>query len=454
MRRLTLTAVVILILHSLTTNVEANFEKIKIAVLDFKTQGNDFGTKDIGKIVAEWLITAFVNEGRFEVIERRLLEQILEEQQMSQSGLVDQDTASAIGKLLGVKVIISGSVSKLQNFMEVNARIVDVETGSIITAESVSSHQVDALGTLVRDMAKKIIRNFPLEGYIAHREDSAVVIDLGRKSGVKEGMIFEVYKEGEIVKHPKTGEILYVKKIDSGTVKITSVQDKIAKGIILEEIGETGIQYGDQIKSQATVTGSNNSSGTISSTTGHQGRLFVTTTPSSAVVRILNIKPKYNPGMSLEVQPYHIEVSCPGFNTHTQWYSLKAGDNALNVDLTRTNMEAKNTAPDSSPAVKSKHKEYYTMLLSKDSSQVRYGAKYLYRKFKRDREVINMAHYVLEKRYMENPNDRAFVDGMAWLCNILGASGQSSHRALLSKVSQTSSNKKLCGYAEKNLKKL
>ncbi len=53
-----------------------------------------------------------------------------------------------------------------------------------------------------------------------------------------------------------------------------------------------------------------------------------------------------------------------------------------------------------------------------------------------------MAHYVLEKRYMENPNDRAFVDGMAWLCNILGASGQSSHRALLSKVSQTSSNKK------------
>ncbi len=75
----------------------------------------------------------------------------------------------------------------------------------------------------------------------------------GRKSGVKEGMIFEVYKEGEIVKHPKTGEILYVKKIDSGTVKITSVQDKIAKGIILEEIGETGIQYGgsDQVPSHS-----------------------------------------------------------------------------------------------------------------------------------------------------------------------------------------------------------
>ncbi len=130
-------------------------KKLKLPYSTLKPRATTFGTKDIGKIVAEWLITAFVNEGRFEVIERRLLEQILEEQQMSQSGLVDQDTASAIGKLLGVKVIISGSVSKLQNFMEVNARIVDVETGSIITAESASSHQVDALRALVRDMGKK-----------------------------------------------------------------------------------------------------------------------------------------------------------------------------------------------------------------------------------------------------------------------------------------------------------
>jgi len=51
----------------------ADFKKTKIAVLDFQTQGEKFETDDMGKIVAEWLITDLVKEGRFDVIERRLL---------------------------------------------------------------------------------------------------------------------------------------------------------------------------------------------------------------------------------------------------------------------------------------------------------------------------------------------------------------------------------------------
>ena len=52
----------------------ADFKKTKIAVLDFQMQGEQGETKDMGKIVAEWLITGLVETGRFDVIERRLLE--------------------------------------------------------------------------------------------------------------------------------------------------------------------------------------------------------------------------------------------------------------------------------------------------------------------------------------------------------------------------------------------
>ena len=73
----------------------ADYEKIKIAVLPFHLQGENFETEDMGRIVAEWLITAFVKEGRFDVIERMQLGQILEEQQMVEAGLVSPETAAA-----------------------------------------------------------------------------------------------------------------------------------------------------------------------------------------------------------------------------------------------------------------------------------------------------------------------------------------------------------------------
>ncbi len=61
----------------------ADFQKMKIAVLDFNLQGDGNVSRDMEKIVAEWIITAFVKEGRFEVVERRLLQKVLNEQKLN-----------------------------------------------------------------------------------------------------------------------------------------------------------------------------------------------------------------------------------------------------------------------------------------------------------------------------------------------------------------------------------
>src|SRR5690242_3960142 len=64
-----------------STGSSTDFRKIKVAVLDFQQNGT-FDSHDFGKIVAEWFTTALVDSGRFEIIERRLLQQILEEQKI------------------------------------------------------------------------------------------------------------------------------------------------------------------------------------------------------------------------------------------------------------------------------------------------------------------------------------------------------------------------------------
>jgi TolB-like protein len=244
---------VILLTGMLAVPAGADFKKSKIAVLDFQLQGHGFETADMGKIVAEWLITAFVKDGRFDVIERSLLEKILGEQKLGVSGLVDTSSASRIGKVLGAKAIISGSVMRFQNIVEVNARIIDVQDGSIIAAENVKSTSTAKLEALVVTMSEKIIRDFPLEGYIVQKGGNSVVIDLGRRAGVKKGMQFSVFKEGNVIKHPKTGEVLDVERIETGVVKISDVKDKTATAAIVKEITTNAIAYGQLVKNISDV---------------------------------------------------------------------------------------------------------------------------------------------------------------------------------------------------------
>ncbi len=233
----------------LPAGASADFQKTKIAVLDFQLQGSGYETEDMGKIVAEWFTTALVKEGRFEVVERRLLNKVLDEQNLHMTGLIDSDSTASVGRILGVKTIISGSVMKLQNILEVNARIIDVESGSIVAAESVKSNTAIRLQDLVVQMAEIIIKNFPLEGYIVFRNDTAVTIDLGRSAGVRPGMRFIVYQEGNIIKHPKTGEILDVEMNETGKIEIKTIQENIADARIINETIHHPIAYGQLVKS-------------------------------------------------------------------------------------------------------------------------------------------------------------------------------------------------------------
>lgn len=240
---------IILVLTLLAAPAAADFKKNKIAVLDFQMQGKQYQNNDMGAIVAEWLITALVKEGRFDVVERRLLQKVLQEHQLAMSGVVDDSSISELGQVLGVKIIISGAVLHFQNIIEVNARIIDVANGSIIAAESVKSSSAVGLEDLVVQMAQIIIKDFPLEGYIVRRDGDKVSIDLGKKAGVKVGMRFMAYKEGSVIKHPKTGEVLDVEIIETGKLKITRVRQNLADAEIVEEDIPGEIVYGQMVKS-------------------------------------------------------------------------------------------------------------------------------------------------------------------------------------------------------------
>lgn len=226
----------------------ADYHKTKVAVLDFQQQGS-FANQDVGKIVAEWFTTSLVEAGRFEVIERRLMQQILQEQKMGTSGLLDPSSASRLGKLLGVKTVVTGTVQSYERTYELNVRLINVETGAIITADRVRAGSTTSLNDLVAKISARIIRHFPLDGYVVKRDAMNVMVDLGRQAGVRPGMQFNVYVEGAPVRHPKTGEVLSIERIPKGMLKIVEVRDKTAQAVILQESCLDCVQAGQQVSS-------------------------------------------------------------------------------------------------------------------------------------------------------------------------------------------------------------
>jgi curli biogenesis system outer membrane secretion channel CsgG len=101
---------------------DSGARKTRIAVLDFDyaTVSSNvaavFGTNvDVGRGVTDLLVTHLVKDGSYSVIERRALDQILAEQNFSNSDRADATSAAKIGKLLGVDAIIVGSITQFGN---------------------------------------------------------------------------------------------------------------------------------------------------------------------------------------------------------------------------------------------------------------------------------------------------------------------------------------------------
>jgi curli biogenesis system outer membrane secretion channel CsgG len=110
-------------------------QKSKVGINEFLTLKGE--TNDLGKFLSEELSTRIINSRKTQVVERRLLQKVLAEQEMGASQLVDDETAAKIGKLLGADTLCTGTLTDLGGDIKVNARLINAETAEVYGAASV-----------------------------------------------------------------------------------------------------------------------------------------------------------------------------------------------------------------------------------------------------------------------------------------------------------------------------
>ena len=263
--------------------VAAAEERKKIAVFDFDASCTEYPQLGLG--VAETLIVELLNNKAYQIIERKELRGVLDEQGLGLSGAIDSSTAIRTGKVLGADYILLGTVLNAvkdktrvnagdvsfgqdKAVIDVSARLINSETGEIIFAAkgrgdksgsgfnfknfSYEEFNASAWGAAseeaVREIVGKLNKLNPVRGYIIEVDNKDnIYIDLGSSAGVKKGDRFEIYEEGDAIVHPISKKIVAVKKIRLGILKIKEVIDKEVSIGQLEEGSRSKIHKGVRV---------------------------------------------------------------------------------------------------------------------------------------------------------------------------------------------------------------
>jgi hypothetical protein len=218
-------------------------EKITVAVLDFEPKNIP---QESAEAITDLLRTELFNTGRFMVVERQKIQKILEEQKFQMSGLTDTDKAAQLGRLLNVKKIMIGSVTRLGNTQILNTRILDVQSGLVELAEAVECKGGDeALPAAVTELSLKVSYKIGLEGSIIRITGDVLYIDLGAADGVKVGDVFSVIRAGDTVTDLE-GRVIGTNSEAIGSLMITKAQDRFSEAVVKE--GSRAYQRGDKVK--------------------------------------------------------------------------------------------------------------------------------------------------------------------------------------------------------------
>lgn len=267
-----LTAIFLMLVAVVTGTPTSAFAqaKVRVAVMNFENNSTwSWWGDNLGKAAADELATQLVQTGKFTVLERRELDNILREQNLGASGAVTAATAAKVGKLLGVQLMLTGSITAFSikrttiglrgiggtyanAESKVDARLVNTETGEVMVVavgqgnkrmgggyfKGVSAEQTfdqgaaqEALRPAVEQVVAKLAEQTGSlqsmtpaapEGQIVSTRAGSYYINRGQAAGVKVGQKFKVMHVADEIKDAD-GKLLDKVIEETGVLEVTQV---------------------------------------------------------------------------------------------------------------------------------------------------------------------------------------------------------------------------------------
>lgn len=167
--------------------------------------------------------------GTVSVVEREVLDKLLQELNLGSSQLADANTQLQLGKVLSARMLGFVEFANVGAEPYLYLRLVDTETTSIaaqLRKPIKDLSDINGLvGEVVKDIVKKVSDGRPLQGLVADApSDDAVMVNLGKRHGVKAGQQFAAVAEGAPIE--AGGKVLGHRETKVATLEVTQVEDQ------------------------------------------------------------------------------------------------------------------------------------------------------------------------------------------------------------------------------------
>ena len=289
------TAAAVLLLAGMASAGFCGGKKI-ICVIDLEDKSNHHGGwHNVGTGIAEMMVTALSETKKYTLIERSKLDAVMEEQKLGASGAVTAQTAAKIGRLLGANFIITGSVTEFgikdskiglgggakistnKARAVLDVRAIDTTSAQIVAAAkgegSKSSSEIssdlsiapdfdfgkegfdetilgkaarEAVDTVVAELTKEFDEAGGGAVKIIKITGNQLYINSGKADGEEEGNVYNIFRQGEEMVDPDTGESLGSEEEKIGTAKVVKVTPKYS----IAETKAQGVSKSDILKAK------------------------------------------------------------------------------------------------------------------------------------------------------------------------------------------------------------
>ncbi|MBW1852093.1 MAG: hypothetical protein JRJ15_11805 [Deltaproteobacteria bacterium] len=252
-----------------------------VAVSRFENKTKWRGQWQLDRGMTDQLTDALIQSGKFVVMERETLNDVLGEQDLAASGRAQKSKSARTGKLVSAQVLIKGAITEFEEksggggqrigfggfsigqkreeaHVAVIIRLIDTTTGQVLNSKRVEgtaksggiswgakTHGANfgsegfsktplgkatqiAIDNAVAYIASEM-ENVPFTGKVIKSSGGTIYINAGKRNNVRIGDTFNVYSAGEPLIDPDTGETLGFDESRIGSIKVTNVLDKFSK---------------------------------------------------------------------------------------------------------------------------------------------------------------------------------------------------------------------------------
>jgi len=225
--------------------------KLNVAFLGNVWRGNSPKLEGEADFILDAVSRELYRHRRFgEIVDRQNLPEILAEQELS-AALGKPETRLTLGKIIPAEVMIIGRVRRDAETIEIVVEGFSTETSRRVMRADVAGRadDLDQLDRLARDLALSIIQELPrVSGNVAlAKSDAVFVSNLGEADLIRESMKYVVYRLGEDVLDPNTGESLGrdIEIVGEALVNLVEARKSTAEIVSLKL--PPGAKVGDQL---------------------------------------------------------------------------------------------------------------------------------------------------------------------------------------------------------------